>query len=358
MRRSTAKSAALLLFILAVLLFWRSDETVGVKKFHKWSRFNGDTSGSNSSLQYSSQINKNCGDHLNCIAVELMNLRQSRSEGISVATPSESALQRINEYLERSKSIIRLRAARFALDVELAKYAPDPLGTYATPPLADVGLPEPSSYNCRQMADGFETCEYQNICADVPGPIRDPDGSFARFGDTVSQIKTLYFVGSDVVPSFSRLGQEWPENHSAIASHAPPHCRAHIHALISELPWPRSPLTAECGRWLRHFMRLYPNRRVSIPFRVSRGWNAGFDSVWEDISTLKSFQRERITPFSAPFDSAIVSPNETLSAALGGAYDGIVTWVDNLYVAHNILDAHLWGFSQVGHSQVLQYNHR
>ena len=27
---------------------------------------------------------------------------------------------------------------------------------------------------------------------------------------------------------------------------------------------------------------------------------------------------------------------------------GVVTWVDNLYLARDILEAHLWGWAQVG----------
>ena len=64
--------------------------------------------------------------------------------------------------------------------------------------------------------------------------------------------------------------------------------------------------------------------------------------------------------------ATVISPNETLSVAHGGSFPGVVTWgesnlcgtlcsgskvslfpVDNLYLARDVLEAHLWGWAQV-----------
>lgn len=52
-------------------------------------------------------------------------------------------------------------------------------------------------------------------------------------------------------------------------------------------------------------------------------------------------------PFGAPLHPSVIPPNATLSVAHGGSFPGVVTWVDNLYLARDILEAHLWGWSQV-----------
>jgi hypothetical protein len=70
-------------------------------------------------------------------------------------------------------------------------------------------------------------------------------------------------------------------------------------------------------------------------------------AVFEDISDRRVLlHRSRITPFGSPFNSRMLRPNETLSAAHGGAFPGIVTWVDHLYVARDVLESHLWGWAQ------------
>jgi hypothetical protein len=91
-------------------------------------------------------------------------------------------------------------------------------------------------------------------------------------------------------------------------------------------------------------MRVHLSVRLSQPYKAPSTF---LISQWEDIPMLDAYKRERITPFTAPFYAEMIPPNATLSLAHGGAYDGVVTWVDNLHIAHNILDAHLWGFGQV-----------
>ena len=328
MRRSASRTALLLAGLVAVVLFAgirTNPAETGDARRHDAARWN--------SMRNSS------GDAI---------LGDAGPDLKSLRTPLSDAVD-VSDFLHHSRAFARVRAAMFAMDVELASLDPRHVPySPRVPPRheADVGMPEPSSFQCRQMSDGFEVCEYQNVCADVPSPVRDPDGRYASSGDRVSQVQTLYFVGSDVVPSMTMKGSQWPQDRAAVAASAPGHCAAVVNVVLDELPWPAQKQPSDCLRWARHFVRLYPQGSVSIPFRVSRGWTAGFDSTWEDIPVLDAFRRERITPFSTPFDAAIIPANATLSVAHGGAYDGVVTWVDNLYVAHNILDAHLWGFSQ------------
>ena len=122
-----------------------------------------------------------------------------------------------------------------------------------------------------------KVCEYENVCADLPSPALGVGQGYA------SQTDGIYFVGSDIVPSYARSrAGHWPRDREAVAAEAPTECR-HVAAAAGRgeswvdnetqagLPSPR------CLRWLRHFLRLYPRPGTSVPWRVDTPDDQGFD---------------------------------------------------------------------------------
>jgi hypothetical protein len=164
--------------------------------------------------------------------------------------------------------------------------------------------------------------------------------------------------------------QPAPWHRSDVAQQAPPHCRRLVDASARLLKG-ASPLSPDelaaappdCLRWLRHFLRLYPAHytsarsasveSASIPLRVANPTDIGFDSIFEDMNPdLRALEiRSRIIPFGTGLRPAVIHPNETLSVAHGGTFPGVVTWVDNLWLARANLESHLWGWAQVKGSE-------
>ena len=57
-----------------------------------------------------------------------------------------------------------------------------------------------------------QVCEYENVCADLPGPALGEGLGYA------SQTDGLYFVGSNIIPSYAkRGGGGWPADREHIA---------------------------------------------------------------------------------------------------------------------------------------------
>lgn len=227
-----------------------------------------------------------------------------------------------------------------------------------------MALPHPSF---------VKVCEYENVCADLPSPALGVGQGYA------SQTDGIYFVGSDIVPSYARSrAGNWPRDREAVAAEAPTECR-NVAAAAGRgeswvdgetqggLPSPR------CLRWLRHFLRLYPRPGTSVPWRVDMPDDQGFDcesapqrcntlvvdaiicfaAVFEDIPEGVAYDYSRLLPFrrvrrrhsrerkrekkeafrcfahsshSSMLTATVISPNETLSVAHGGSFPGVVTW--------------------------------
>ena len=89
-------------------------------------------------------------------------LRQWRERSSASTNPS---IDHVERFIANRAAHARLSAARFALDLELAAMqrgdqepAKTPVDTTNIPPRheADVGLPEPATFLCRMLPDGFE----------------------------------------------------------------------------------------------------------------------------------------------------------------------------------------------------------
>lgn len=91
-----------------------------------------------------------------------------RAEHVEADVMEPSAfLSLLSRYTDDAKAVARLSKARYLLDIELAASRAaldDPTkGTRSTgqyPPAdeADIHLPEPSTFVCRMLPDGFEVC--------------------------------------------------------------------------------------------------------------------------------------------------------------------------------------------------------
>ena len=95
------------------------------------------------------------------------------------------------------------------------------------------------------------------------------------------QTDGVYFVGSDLVPSYSKRGQAWPRRRIDVVSAAPEHCRPLLVAADTHESWPATGDDAppECQRWLRHWLRLYPLAENSIPLGTAQPFDHGFDGA-------------------------------------------------------------------------------
>jgi hypothetical protein len=68
--------------------------------------------------------------------------------------------------------------------------------------------------------------------------------------------------------------------------------------------------------------------------------------VWLDQLKADLYARyPRIVPFGSRIGANVIQPNATISVAHGGAFQGHITWVENLYIAYSQLQGHLWGFA-------------
>ena len=109
------------------------------------------------------------------VAAQLRRWRERVHDGVS-SGPSNSASvpTQVKHFLEESAAHARLGVARFALDRELAaledggragpsgspqQQQHEHRGPQMPPPQAeDIGFPEPSTFACRMLPDGFEVC--------------------------------------------------------------------------------------------------------------------------------------------------------------------------------------------------------
>ncbi len=164
---------------------------------------------------------------------------------------------------------------------------------------------------CASSSSYVQVCEYENVCLDLPGPAWGDGQGYA------SQTDTVAFVGSDIVPSYTTRGKRgWPQERADIAKQAPAHCLALVEAAINLHPWDTAAAEAgagagggaDCQRWLRHFLRLYPLPDNSIPWQTSEPYDRGFDAVFEDIPDVDIFQRKRLKPFGAPLHATVRPP--------------------------------------------------
>lgn len=102
-------------------------------------------------------------------------LRQWRERPHASTRPS---IDHVERFIANRAAHARLSAARFALDLELAALqrgdlepAKTPVDAVQMPPRheADVGLPEPATFLCRMLPDGFEVRAW--MCPSQPRPL-------------------------------------------------------------------------------------------------------------------------------------------------------------------------------------------
>lgn len=188
----------------------------------------------------------------------------------------------------------------------------DPRGLLG--PALDEQLPDPSTVSCHMQSDSSDLCEYENVCFDIPSD------------ESPANDATIYLLQSDTIDPES-IGSNRPtEPAAAFASAAAwaAQQRANRHARRQETVWP--------GRSVK-----------SVVDNGMKDW-----LTWDFIDVIESNpgHRPRVVPFGSRYQVKMIQPAEGIPRVLGGTFDGLVTWVDHLYMTQSILHAHLWGFSQ------------
>lgn len=229
---------------------------------------------------------------------------------------------------------------------------PPPVGGCSGPHEDDLLFPEPSTANCRMLQDAFDVCSYEHVCFDLPGPFRP---------DNRDDPPVLWMVGSESLgragagsgKHFETYGP--PTDGSGDGEGGPHLVEAAARAAAA------AEADAEGGgddvagapassadRACRHAHRLAPHSGGSGPrdiLRLARDHNRYlFDTVFVDVTEDDLASRPRVLPWASFMRTGVINPSDTVSAAHGGSYNGTVTWVDNLWVAMTMVNAHLWSF--------------
>jgi hypothetical protein len=237
----------------------------------------------------------------------------------------------------------------------------------------DEEFPDPTSMSCHMQADSSDICVYENACVDVPSDLTGP-------GDAVLHLVGSDHLGVDTVPStlapapHHRLspvgvsqadaaavvvvdageggesgggddddGTESGSESSSSSSTSPPSPPSPSPADAAASAW------ASWQRARRHADRL-ASGHAAKEWGLGRVVREGLSDrlSWDFIDVVPEHpgSRPRAVPFGSRFLADIVRPEETVPRVLGGAFDGAVTWVDDLYAAQSVLHDHIWGFSQ------------
>lgn len=74
--------------------------------------------------------------------------------------------------------------------------------------------------------------------------------------------------------------------------------------------------------------------------------HTGFTYDFADTTESNILWRERVMPFSSGrLEVDIIEPSAASPAAAGGSFAGMVTRIDDMYIAQNTLGSHLWGWA-------------
>ena len=155
------------------------------------------------------------------------------------------------------------------------------------PPPGELLLP--STVHCYAAPDGSDFCEYTNACVDLPDPAA-PAG-----------IPVVHLLATAESEAALRTGQ------------GPAHLLLHYKAMRAR--WP--------GLALEDLAR--------------NGLQSGYTFDYEDVLEARAGQAPRAQPFSSKFTASVMPLQE--AAGLRN-----IAWLDDLYLAPNLLGKHLWGF--------------
>lgn len=328
--------------------------------------------------------------------------------------PSSHMSRHVERFLADRTAHARLSAARFKLDRELDALhrngqAPDGLDTPGAaigmppPHEADTFFPEPSTFLCRMLPDGFEVCEYENVCADVPSPILGEGLGYAsqvRWGDTPCYTPLLsplfacrptpstlsartschrmptpaQAAGRGNATTLLRRRRPSAERSQSLPVGASPGLKRSVGAATGGVSGgsATSSDSTHCltcrfrGAWLSPRMKgltvstRFPVAARALSLLVSHSdcfpqlslktsrkrsyWvtaSASFRSGGlKSLSVLPPQLRVR-TPveflYSASLAAFVIPPNETLSVAHGGSFEGVVTWGERLQIRAEVL---------------------
>jgi hypothetical protein len=225
----------------------------------------------------------------------------------------------------RAARRLQLLSEKALAAAELLRYEVDPDGLFggkdgdALSFFKDLdanGRPGETSVECYLQSDSSDLCVYDNLCVDIPSDTSMPTSP------------TLLFIKDTNVPSTDRM----EESFSKLDTEA---------------------LRASITRRYNRRNNPSPSSSSSSPSRVKTESSPSSDKStmklswdFEDIlDENPPGEYERMFPFGNEYIIQEISPEETVPIALGGQYEGSITWLDDFFLSTNVLSSHLWGSS-------------